>query len=93
MSERTESWHLSKSVPVALIATIGLQALFLVWAASQMFATIANNSKRLDRVESQVVTIQTTAQAQAVQLGRIEESVSGTRRIVERIADNMERDR
>lgn len=68
----TESWHLSKSVPVTLI--IGLTAQFagVVWMFSQMSSDISNNSKRIERLDAQVEEITDTAQAQAVQLGRIE---------------------
>lgn len=68
----TESWHLSKSVPITLI--IGLTAQFagVVWMFSQMSSDIDNNSKRIERLDVQVDEITDTAQAQAVQLGRIE---------------------
>jgi hypothetical protein len=39
---------------------------------SKMDADISNNSARITKVETQVEEIQDTAQAQAVQLGRIE---------------------
>jgi len=68
----TESWHLSKSVPVTLIIGLTLQAGGVVWMFSQMSSDIDNNSRRLTKVETQVEEIQDTAQAQAVQLGRIE---------------------
>ena len=67
-----ESWHLNKSVPVTLIIGLVVQAGGVVWMFSQMSADIDNNSARLTKVETQVEEIQDTAQAQAVQLGRIE---------------------
>ena len=67
-----ESWHLSKSVPVTLIIGLTLQAGGVVWMFSQMSADIDNNSKRIERLDAQVEEISDTAQAQAVQLGRIE---------------------
>lgn len=67
-----ESWHLSKSVPITLIIGLTLQAGGVVWMFSQMSSDIDNNSRRLTKVETQVEEIQDTAQAQAVQLGRIE---------------------
>lgn len=68
----TESWHLSKSVPVTLIVGLTLQAGGVVWMFSQMSSDIDNNSKRIERLDAQVEEISDTAQAQAVQLGRIE---------------------
>ena len=67
-----ESWHLSKSVPVTLIIGLTLQAGGVVWMFSQMSSDINNNSKRIERLDVQVEEISDTAQAQAVQLGRIE---------------------
>ena len=68
----TESWHLSKSVPITLIVGLTAQFAGVVWMFSQMSSDINNNSARLTKVETQVEEIQDTAQAQAVQLGRIE---------------------
>ena len=68
----TESWHLSKSVPITLIIGLTLQAGGVVWMFSQMSSDIDNNSKRIERLDAQVEEISDTAQAQAVQLGRIE---------------------
>ena len=68
----TESWHLSKSVPVTLIIGLTLQAGGVVWMFSQMSSDIESNSKRIERLDAQVEEISDTAQAQAVQLGRIE---------------------
>jgi outer membrane murein-binding lipoprotein Lpp len=68
----TDSWHLSKSVPVTLIIGLTLQAGGVVWMFSQMSSDIDNNSKRIERLDVQVEEISDTAQAQAVQLGRIE---------------------
>ena len=68
----TESWHLSKSVPITLIVGLTAQFAGVVWMFSQMSSDIDNNSKRIERLDAQVEEISDTAQAQAVQLGRIE---------------------
>ena len=68
----TESWHLSKSVPITLIVGLTAQFAGVVWMFSQMSSDISNNSKRIERLDVQVEEISDTAQAQAVQLGRIE---------------------
>jgi len=69
---QNESWHLSKSVPVSIIVGFLCQFAGAVWMFSKMDADISNNSARITKVETQVEEIQDTAQAQAVQLGRIE---------------------
>lgn len=68
----TESWHLSKSAPITLIVGLTAQFAGVVWMFSQMSSDIDNNSKRIERLDAQVEEISDTAQAQAVQLGRIE---------------------
>lgn len=68
----TESWHLSRSVPISIIIGLVVQAGGVVWMFSQMSSDIESNSKRIERLDVQVEEISDTAQAQAVQLGRIE---------------------
>lgn len=67
-----ESWHLNKSVPISLIIGLAIQAAGVIWMFSSMASDIDNNRDRLTKVETQVNQIEDTAQAQAVQLGRIE---------------------
>ena len=69
---QTESWHLNKSVPITLIIGLAVQAGGVIWMFSAMASDIDNNQQRLTKVETQVNQIEDTAQAQAVQLGRIE---------------------
>lgn len=68
----TESWHLSRSVPVSIIIGMAVQLGGVVWMFSQMSSDIENNKSRITKIEVQVEEIRDTAQAQAVQLGRIE---------------------
>ena len=69
---QAESWHLNKSVPIALIIGLAVQASGVIWMFSSMASDIDNNQDRLTKVETQVNQIEDIAQAQAVQLGRIE---------------------
>jgi len=69
---QTESWHLNKSVPITLILGLAVQAAGVIWMFSSMRSDIDNNRDRLIKVETQVRQIEDTAQAQAVQLVRIE---------------------
>lgn len=68
----TDSWHLSKSVPITLIVGLAAQFAGVIWMFSQMSSDIETNRDRIGKVEAQVGQIEDTAQAQAVQLGRIE---------------------
>jgi Tfp pilus assembly protein PilO len=69
---QTESWHLNKSVPITLIIGLAIQAAGVIWMFSSMRSDIDNNQERLTKVETHIRQIETVAQAQAVQLGRIE---------------------
>jgi len=84
-----DSWHLDKRVPLALILTSLLQIVSIVWIAAQMNADIATNKENIQRLDSNVVTLQREANAQAVQLGRIEEGISGMRRDMGLILDSL----
>ena len=83
----TESWHLSKSVPVSLIIAIVLQTISLVWYVSSLDSAVKNNARDLVRQETRISTIEKTVQSQAVSLGRIDENIKAIRNLVERMAE------
>ena len=83
----TESWHLSKSVPVSLIIAIVLQTISLVWYVSSLDSTVKNNARDLVRQETRINTLEKTVQMQAVSLGRIDENIKAIRNLVERMAE------
>ena len=83
----TESWHLSKSVPVTLIVAIVLQTISLVWYVSSLDSSVKNNSRDLVRQETRINTLEKTVQMQAVSLGRIDENIKAIRNLVERMAE------
>jgi hypothetical protein len=83
----TESWHLSKSVPVTLIVAIVLQTISLVWYVSSLDSSVKNNARDLVRQETRINTLEKTVQSQAVSLGRIDENIKAIRNLVERMAE------
>ena len=83
----TESWHLSKSVPVTLIVAIVLQTISLVWYVSSLDSAVKNNARDLVRQETRINTLEKTVQSQAVSLGRIDENIKAIRNLVERMAE------
>ena len=83
----TESWHLSKSVPVSLIIAIVLQTISLVWYVSSLDSSVKNNARDLVRQETRINTLEKTVQMQAVSLGRIDENIKAIRNLVERMAE------
>ena len=87
----TESWHLSKSVPVTLIVAIILQTISLVWYVSSLDSAVKNNARDLVRQETRINTLEKTVQSQAVSLGRIDENIKAIRNLVERMAEQAEK--
>ena len=87
----SESWHLSKSVPVSLIIAIVLQTISLVWYVSSLDSAVKNNSRDLVRQETRINTLEKTVQMQAVSLGRIDENIKAIRNLVERMAEQAEK--
>ena len=87
----TESWHLSKSVPVTLIVAIVLQTISLVWYVSSLDSSVKNNARDLVRQETRINTLEKTVQSQAVSLGRIDENIKAIRNLVERMAEQSEK--
>ena len=85
-----EPWHLDKRVPVALIITLLLQSALAVWWASSLSADVSTLQSRQDKQESMIENMRTTAGAQAVQLGRIEENTRATAAAVERLLRQLE---
>lgn len=88
-----KSWHLDKRVPIALILSMFGQVLVVVWGAAVMYKDIESNRVNLKSLDVRVVGIERNAGAQAVQLGRIEENVSGMRVDLNRMLNILERAR
>jgi|DEB0MinimDraft_6_1074348.scaffolds.fasta_scaffold405234_2 hypothetical protein len=91
MAEKREDWHLSKSVPVTIIAVMVVQFAGAIWFFSTLDSNVASNNRRIASLESEVSDIRATAQTQAVQLGRIESSLEAMRETLGRISALLER--
>lgn len=81
-----ESWHLSKSVPLSLIAAIAAQTFGMVWYISSLDSNVEVNARDIARHEVRIQAIEKTAQDQAVMLARIDENLNAIRDIVEGMA-------
>jgi hypothetical protein len=88
-----EQWHLDKRVPIALIVTIALQTAMGVWWAASTTRAVEMNRRDIVRLETQADIMRNTAQTQAIQLGRIEEQVTGLRSDIGRLLVAIERER
>jgi Tfp pilus assembly protein PilO len=90
MAERGD-WHLDKRVPVALIFGLLIQMIGFGWWASQLESRLTTTERDIGRLERQAEAAAIAVQQQAVQLGRIEESVSGMRADIQRLVRVLER--
>ena len=84
------NWHLDKRVPIALILGMVGQVAVVVWGAAIMFKDIEANRLNINKLNGRVGSIETAASQQAVQLGRIEESIRGMRSDVNRLLNMLE---
>lgn len=89
--EQNESWHLDKRVPVALIFTLLAQFAGGVWFLSAAFSDIEANRTAIQTIDGRVGMVERAANTQAVQLGRIEESLQGLRSDINRLLSLLER--
>lgn len=90
MSGQREPWHIDKRVPVALLLGMLGQIVFVVWGAAVMFKDIQANRSGLQRLGARVEALDQNANAQAVQLGRIEENIRGVRDDIGRLLNIIE---
>lgn len=81
-----DSWHLSKSVPLSLIAAIAGQTLGIVWYISTLDSNVEINAREIARHEVRIQAIEKTSQDQAIMLARIDENLNAIRDIVETMA-------
>lgn len=93
-----QQWHLDKRVPIALIIAIILQVGGAVYWASKMESRIEANTTRIEivdrdmtRFSRQIVSMSDISNAQAVQLGRIEEQITGIRTDIARLIETLSR--
>ena len=83
----TDSWHLSKSVPITFILAIVGQTVALVWYVSSLDNNIENNQRELIRHETRIEALEKVVQSQAVTLGRMDENIKAIRNSVEKMAN------
>lgn len=83
----TDSWHLSKSVPISFILAIVGQTVALVWYVSSLDNNIKNNQRELIRHETRLESLEKIVQSQAVTLGRMDENIKAIRHSVEKMAN------
>ena len=84
-------WHLDRRVPIALILALLLQSSGAIWWAASISGRVENNERSVSRLETTTETMRQSAQAQAIQLGRIEEQLRALRTDIGRMISAVER--
>ena len=85
------SWHLDKRVPISLILALLVQTAGMVWWAASLSGRVDVNARDIRATQSEMGVLRSSAQTQAVQLGRIEEQISGLRGDIARLTAAIER--
>lgn len=85
--DNTDSWHLSKSVPVTLIIGLITQGAAIVWTVSMMMSDISANREDIVNVQNRVGRLEEAVHEQAVSMARIDENIKAIRQAVEKMAD------
>ncbi len=80
------NWHLSKSVPITLVAAIIFQTVALVWYVSSLDGSVKNNTRDLVRHETRLESLERIVQSQAVTMARMDENIKAIRNAVEEMA-------
>ena len=79
----TESWHLSKSIPLTLIFSIICQTVALIWFVATLSNDIDSASKELIRQDTRIAALEEVVQNQAVTMARMDENIKAIRSAVE----------
>jgi len=88
MAEQTDSWHLSKSVPISFILAIILQTFGIIWYVSGLNSTVDVNVRDIARHEIRIAEIEKTQQELALMNARIDENIKAIRDMMEKSRAN-----
>ena len=83
-------WHLDRRVPISIIFVLIAQFAAGVWMVANLNGTVQKNTADITRLERSLETMAVSSQTQAIQLGRIEEQVSGLRTDIQRLLTRLE---
>ena len=84
--DKSEGWHISRSVPATLLLGLVTQAAAIVWTVSMMMADIQQNTERLMNFSERVNKVEVMVQSQAVSMARIDTNIEHIRGAVEKMA-------
>jgi len=83
--DKSEGWHISRSVPATLLLGLITQAAAIIWTVSMMMADIQQNTEKLIGFSERVSKVENMVQSQAVSMARIDENIKAIRSSVEKM--------
>ena len=86
----TESWHLSKSVPVSLIFVMLLQAGGALWFFSKLQSDVFINSMRVEDIEERSKVNELNGQGAAIKISVIKNTLESMDKALRRIENKLE---
>lgn len=86
--DKSEGWHLSRSVPATLLLGLITQAAAIVWTVSMMMSDIQQNTEKLIAFSERVNKVEVMVQSQAVSMARIDTNIQHIRGYVEKMASD-----
>lgn len=84
--DKSEGWHISRSVPATLLLGLITQAAAIIWTVSMMMADIQQNTENLMNFSERVNKVEVMVQSQAVSMARIDTNIEHIRGAVEKMA-------
>jgi amino acid transporter len=84
----SESWHLSKTIPVTIIFSILVQTIVFVVFLTTLSGDVAQNTKDIQTNANNVDLLGRTVQSQEVTLGRIDENIKAIKEFLENATSN-----
>lgn len=79
----SESWHLSKAIPISFILAIVVQTMSLVVFITMLSGDVAQNTKDIKANSDRDTILGRTVQSQEVTLGRIDENIKAIKEFLE----------
>ena len=84
----SESWHLSKTIPVTIIFSILVQTVVFVVFLTTLSGDVAQNTKDIQTNADNADLLGRTVQSQEVTLGRIDENIKAIKEFLENATSN-----
>lgn len=87
----SEAWHLDKRVPIALILSLAVQTVGIVWWAASLSGRVEDHSRRIVTLEATDQRMANDAQKVAETLARLDERMMQQTQLLREIRERVAR--